>query len=162
MPGEYHPGSNSRRQSASLVGETIGNREAHEKQVIAEELDREVRTTMHLINAQFKLHQMQIERGTFYFQWVHCEPAFTRDPTRPIQKLLYLVYCRDLVVYDRFKSLIKLPQRNVEYRRDVLTQHFYEQILDHARLKVREADHTSFCSCQIQIDLQPKVRPMIQ
>ena len=116
---------------------------------------------MHLVNAQLKLHQIQLEKGVFYFQWVHQEQELTRDPIKPIDKLLYLVYCKDLVVRDRFKSLIDLPKRDVQYRRDVLSQHFYELILEHAKLKLKEPDHNSVCSCQIQLDLQPKVKPRI-
>lgn len=65
----------------------------------------------------------------------------TRDPTKPIEKILYLVYTKDLIVRDRYKEKINLPKRKVVYHRDVLTQHFYNLVLEHARLKLREQDH---------------------
>ena len=41
-------------------------------------------------------------------------------------------------------------------------QHFYDLIWAHEELSQNEKNHTKMCSCQIQIDLQPKVRPFIQ
>ena len=54
---------------------------------------------------------MHIAQGSFYFQWVHNENETTRDPQKPLEKILYLIYLKDLVVLNKHKKRIKLPRR---------------------------------------------------
>ena len=64
---------------------------------------------------------------------------------------------KDLSVRDSKSKKIQLPNRAVQYHKDVLTQHFYNQIYNHGELQVKEKNHTNSCSCKIQMDLQPKL-----
>ena len=116
---------------------------------MANELYRDVRTAVHLIHAQFMVHQLQLRKGTFYFQWVHREPGQTREPTKPIDKLLYLVYAKDLEVRNALGRLIELPKHSIGYHRDSLSLYFYNMILEHAKLKYTEPNHSTACSCQV-------------
>ena len=86
----------------------------------------------------------------------------TRDPTKPIDKLLYLVYAKDLLVKDHLNRTIELPKHKVTYHRDSLSLFFYNSVLEHAKLKWQEPGHTSACSCQIQLDLQPLAHQMTE
>lgn len=99
-----------------------------------------------------------MEQGTFYFQYVPVHEKETRDPMTNVEKRLYLVYCKDLLVRDKKQVKLTLPKRLVSYQKDVLTMHFFSQVFKHAALKRSERNHTSRCQCQIQIDLQPKVK----
>lgn len=65
------------------------------------ELEKEVQTALELIHAQFMLHQINLEKGVFYFQWVHQEGELTRHPTKSANKRLYLMYVKDLDVRDK-------------------------------------------------------------
>lgn len=44
----------------------------------------------------------------------------------------------------------------------MLSQHFANLIQSHADLKIKERNHEEICSCNIQIDLSPKVLPLLQ
>ena len=131
--------------------------ERQETQIAADELEGEAQTAIRLIRAQFMLHQLRLESGTFFFQWVHQEKEATREPTKVVAKRLYLVYAKDLKVTDKNNIRLDLPKRVVEHHQDYLTQHFKKLIKAHSDLKFRERKHTEVCSCKIQIDLSPKV-----
>ena len=92
---------------------------------------------------------MSIESGTFFFQWVHCEKETTRDPHKNVDKVLYLVYVKDLVVHNKKKKRIVLPRRSIEYNKDFLTQHFYNTILNHEDSFHNSKKHTLACKCEI-------------
>ena len=63
-------------------------------------LEDQVLTACRMIQAQFRLNHIVLDRATFYFQWVYTGKEAKRDPKQPIQKLLYLVCVHDLACYD--------------------------------------------------------------
>ena len=81
--------------------------------IICEELEKEVRAALELIHAQFMLHQIRLEKGVFYFQWVHSESEPSRHPTKAVSKRLYLVYVKDLKVRDKHNYMMSTTQRKV-------------------------------------------------
>ena len=121
--------------------------------IICEELEKEVRAALELIHAQFMLHQIRLEKGVFYFQWVHSESEPSRHPTKAVSKRLYLVYVKDLTALDKYNQVMPTARRKVQYHKDTLTKTFYQLILAHARLKIKEKLHTEICSCRIQLDM---------
>ena len=63
---------------------------------LSEEIEKEVRTALELIHAQFMIQNKKLDKGVFYFQWVHAEDSELREPTKPVSKRLYLVQVKDL------------------------------------------------------------------
>ena len=85
-----------------------------------------------------------------------------REPNKTVSKQLYLVFVKNLVVVDRNSYNVPLPMRPLAYYKDTLTRHFTQLIRAHADLKMKERNHTDVCSCDIQIDLSPEVKPFLQ
>ena len=51
----------------SPARQTASDKEKQHLSHIAEDIEKEVKTALLLIHAQFKLHQINVESGTFYF-----------------------------------------------------------------------------------------------
>ena len=93
-----------------------------------------------------------MEKGTFYFQWVHNEDSITREPWKHIDKNLYLVYVKDLHIKNRRMNNLPVPKRIIQYRPDELSKHLYSLVLAHANLVFYEPNHLQLCNCKVQID----------
>ena len=73
------------------------------------------------------------------------------------------MFVKDLKAKDKRRIKMPLPKRLVTYHKDMFTAHFYDLIWRHAEAKRRNyANHSKRCSCRIQIDLQPRVVPLIK
>ena len=129
----------------------------------AEGLEEQILTACRMIQAQFRLNHIILDQGTFYFQWVHTGKEAKRDPKQPIQKVLYLVFVKDLTCWDddlskrAFSESLKLS-----YHADPLTGHFYRLVLEHHELKLKEPGHTDLCSCRIQTDTNAEVQKKLK
>ena len=103
-----------------------------------------------MIQAQFRLNNIILDKGTFYFQWVHTGSEAKRDPRKPIQKMLYLIFVKDLTCWDDDLQRRSFGLNNrMTFFKDSLSSHFYRMVLEHHELGMTEANHTALCACKV-------------
>ena len=94
---------------------------------------------------------------------MHTGSEAKRDPRKPVQKMLYLIFVKDLTCWDDDLQRRSFGLNNrMTFFKDSLTSHFYRMVLEHHELKMTEHNHTSLCSCKVQMDSNQQVHAFIK